>query len=195
MKCFVDTYLDGRRGEHLRVLDVGSMDVNGSYRQYFDDAAWAYTGADVEPGPGVDLVLASPIRWRELRSGTFDVVISGQALEHIEFPWVTILEIARVLKTGGIACLIAPAGGYEHRYPLDCWRYFPDGARALARWGDLDVVYATTNTETSTYTDDSALWMDTTLIATKPRRRVAARLKVRLLATTLRLQARRRSSI
>jgi hypothetical protein len=37
-------------------------------------------------------------------------VVSGQAFEHIEFIWLTILEIARVLKTNGLAVIIARRG-------------------------------------------------------------------------------------
>jgi hypothetical protein len=60
MQGFVDYYLDARKGERLRVLDVGSMDVNGTYRTLFDQSAWSYTGLDLEPGSGVDCVLESP---------------------------------------------------------------------------------------------------------------------------------------
>ena len=38
-----------------RVLEVGSRDVNGSVRQFFDGGE--YVGVDWRPGPCVDLVL------------------------------------------------------------------------------------------------------------------------------------------
>ena len=31
----------------------------------------------------------------------------------------------------------------EHRYPVDCYRYYPDGFRALAKWGGFQVINAT----------------------------------------------------
>ena len=37
-----------------RVLEVGSLDINGSVRGYFQDCE--YIGLDVGPGPGVDVV-------------------------------------------------------------------------------------------------------------------------------------------
>jgi ubiquinone/menaquinone biosynthesis C-methylase UbiE len=44
--------------------------------------------------------MAKPYRL-PLRSNSVDVVVSGQAFEHIPFVWVSITEIARVLRRGG----------------------------------------------------------------------------------------------
>jgi SAM-dependent methyltransferase len=198
MADFVEEHLGPRRGQKLRILDVGSMDVNGSYRAFFDDPAWAYTGLDLAEGPGVDVVVDQPYRWRDLADGSFDVVVSGQAFEHFEYPWVSMLEVARVLRPGGLVCVIVPSGGYEHRYPLDCWRYYPDGIAALARWADLDVVSAETNWEPKgDYTDDSAEWKDTVLVARKPAGNpsLATRAKTGLLRRVNAFQAARRSGV
>lgn len=48
------------------------------------------------------------------------------------------MEISRVLKDEGMACIIAPSGGVEHRYPLNCWRFYPDGFKALAKYSGLN---------------------------------------------------------
>lgn len=193
MARFVREELADRRGGRLDVLDVGSMDVNGSYRQFFDDPQWRYTGMDMELGPGVDIVLPQPYEWAALADDSFDVVVSGQAFEHIEFPWVTILEVARVLRPGGLVCLIVPSSGYEHRYPVDCWRYYPDGVAALARWADFEVVRAETNWEPQEgYVDDSALWRDTVLVARKRPVHALSRAEADLLRRITRQQANRR---
>ena len=169
MQGFVDHHLADRTGEPLRVLDVGSMNVNGTYRTLFDQPAWTYTGLDLEPGSGVDRVLASPYTWRNVRSNSYDVVITGQAFEHIEFPWITVLHVTRALVPGGLLCMIVPSGGEEHRYPVDCWRFYPNGVAALARWGDLEPLSATTAWPgTTTYPDNSERWADTVLVARKP---------------------------
>ena len=87
---------------------------------------WEYSGLDVEKGPNVDIVVENPYDW-EIPDSSYDVVISGQAFEHIEFFWLTFLEMARVLKPQGLIILIAPSRGPQHRYPVDCWRFYPDG--------------------------------------------------------------------
>ena len=168
MQTFRQKHLTGREREPLRILDVGSQDVNGCYKPIFDSPHWRYVGLDMNPGPNVDIVLDNPYDWSKLRANEYDVVISGQALEHIEFFWITMLEISRILKYGGICCLIAPSGGYEHRYPVDCWRYYPDGFYALARWARLEVLEVWTEWEPPEYGDGSELWKDTTMVCAKP---------------------------
>ncbi len=145
MEWFVQTYLNKEYGSHIRVLDIGSYDVNGSYRCLFEDARFEYVGLDMEHGPNVDICPQNAYSWDEINPESFDVVISGQALEHIEFPWVTLTEIARVLRPGGLMAILAPQGIKYHPYPTDCYRYFADGLVALARYSNIDVLHASTN--------------------------------------------------
>src|SRR5262249_22005563 len=95
-----------------------------------------------------------------LASQSVDVVISGQALEHIEYFWITFLDMVRVLKRGGKMFLIAPSRGPEHRYPVDCWRFYPDGFRALARFGRVNLIEVSTDWEPDA-AEGSAAWGDT----------------------------------
>jgi SAM-dependent methyltransferase len=47
---------------------------------------------------------------------------------------LSFLEIIRVLKPTGLFYLNVPSNGDFHRYPVDCWRFYPDSGRALERW-------------------------------------------------------------
>jgi SAM-dependent methyltransferase/archaellum component FlaC len=167
MREFRQKYLSGKEGSPLKILDLGSMAIGGSYRPIFEESRWEYTGVDVSSGDNVDIVLSDPYSWLEIESCSMDVVISGQAFEHIEYFWRTMTEIARVLKQGGLCCIIAPSGGREHRYPVDCWRFYPDGFRALAHYADLEVLSVNTHWESRDYEDDSDQWADTILVARK----------------------------
>jgi SAM-dependent methyltransferase len=167
MLAFRKKYLESRKNEPLLILDLGSLDVNGSYRGYFEVYSWTYRGIDMAAGKNVDIVLRDPYNWREVKSGSSDVVVSGQAFEHVEFFWLTMLEIARVLKPEGLCCLIAPSGGPEHRYPVDCWRFSPDGFAALARFAFLEVSEVYSQNGTTGYSDGSDMWQDTVLVCRK----------------------------
>jgi SAM-dependent methyltransferase len=168
MATFREQYLSERVGEPLQVLDLGSQDVNGSYRAFFSEPGWKYTGIDMAEGNNVDIVLKTPYTWTEIRSSSTDVVISGQAFEHIQYFWITMLEIARVLKPGGMCCIVAPSSGPEHRYPLDCWRFYPDGMSSLAFFAQMEVLEAKTQWNDLGHVDGSDWWHDSVLICRKP---------------------------
>jgi len=171
MRAFRDKYLISKKDESLSILDVGSQEVyeNGSYKPLFADyPQWKYQGLDMVDGNNVDIVLKDTYDWSQIRSNSVDVIISGQAFEHIEYFWLSMMEIARVLKLGGICCIVAPSSGYEHRYPVDCWRFYPDGFRAMAKYARLMPIEIYTQWEDSNIYDEGAnCWHDSVLIAKK----------------------------
>ncbi|MFC1883806.1 class I SAM-dependent methyltransferase [Thermodesulfobacteriota bacterium] len=170
MKWFVDHYASEIPKKEVKVLDVGSYDINGSYKPIFNKKRYKYTGLDMEDGPNVDIVLQNPYDWDTIAADSFDIVISGQAFEHIEFFWITMSEMVRVLKKDGLLCLIAPKGFGEHRRPVDCYRFFTDGMVALARYVSLETLHAHTNSAPSVKDADwfSETCADSMLIAKKP---------------------------
>lgn len=180
MAEFCRHYLEARRQQPLTIVDLGSCDYNGSYRPIFARAPWRYIGVDLEPGRNVDLVLRDAYDWRELKSESVDALVSGQTFEHTEFFWETMLEIARVLKPDGLCCIIAPATGNEHRFPLDCWRIFTDGFRAVARYAGLEVLHSRTHwEELPQYDAESNKWHESILIARKPPESLGRKLRRR----------------
>jgi SAM-dependent methyltransferase len=132
----------------LRIADVGSLDVNGTYKSIFSSiATWTYVGMDLCPGPNVDVVLRGENDWSNVSEESFDVVISGQTLEHTRKPWQFVRQLARLAKPGGTLCVIAPYQWIYHPHPIDCWRVYPDGMRALLEDAGLSVraVYTAEN--------------------------------------------------
>lgn len=175
MTAFRDSYLlgprfgDRTRPDVLRILDVGARAIrdHDSYKSLFTSAAFEYLGADMEPGNNVDVVLVDAHDWTEIESASFDVVISGQTLEHDPEFWVTIAEISRVLRPNGLCCLIAPSTGPFHRYPLDCWRFYADAGPALLSWAGLEQVE--THVETKRWGKGAGIeWGDFMVIGRKP---------------------------
>lgn len=111
------------------LLDVGSRNVNGCLRTVFSDHD--YTGLDIMPGRNVDVVVADHYDWQELQGKQFDAVISGQCLEHCQYPWRTAAEILRHLKPGGFLAVTAPFRQEVHGYPSDYFRYTGEGLQSL----------------------------------------------------------------
>jgi len=170
MKWFVDNFIPEQSTSKLSVLDIGSYNVNGSYKDLFDPEKFEYTGLDIESGPNVDIVVKNPYVWEEVETDSFDIVISGQTFEHAEFFWVTMSEMTRVLKKDGLLCVIAPNVLQEHRYPVDCYRFYSDGMIALCRYVSIEPLHAHTNCAPA---NADAVWYsnaqtDTMLVARKP---------------------------
>jgi len=118
------------RETSLRIADIGSRDVNGSMRPLF--GGYEYTGFDIEPGPGVDMVLANS-EVIPVAEGAFDVVLSANTLEHTRRPWIVVKEMARILRSGGLIFLLVPMPNAHryHAHPIDCWRCYTEGMRGL----------------------------------------------------------------
>ncbi|MGB5440950.1 MAG: methyltransferase domain-containing protein [Gammaproteobacteria bacterium] len=127
---FINKYLSSE--SKLKVLDVGSYDVNGTLKPLFDREGWSYTGMDVEQGPNVDVVLEDRNRF-PFDDESFDAIVSTSCFEHDEAFWLTFAEIVRTLKTGGYIYLNAPSTGPYHGFPGDCWRFYKDAWAALAK--------------------------------------------------------------
>jgi SAM-dependent methyltransferase len=114
------------------VVELGSQDVNGSLRDHCPPASH-YIGLDVMAAKGVDVVI-DPDAALPLASATADAVVTSSAFEHDVCFWNTFLELVRILRPGGLLYLNAPSNGEFHRYPLDCWRFYPDAGAALVQW-------------------------------------------------------------
>ena len=170
MRALVERYLD--RDAKLLIGDVGSFDYTGSYRALFQRPNWTYHGIDLNEGPNVDVVLSSPYNF-PMADGHYDVLISGQAFEHVKFFWLTWMEMVRTLKPGGFIFLIAPSRGPEHRFPVDCWRFYPDGYRALAEYGNVDCLEARTDWGAYPFAK-GRVWGDTVGAFAKPPYKLSA---------------------
>jgi SAM-dependent methyltransferase len=97
--------------ENVNVLEIGSLDINGSVRSFF--AAATYTGVDVAAGPGVDEVCQGQLVGHP--SGMFDVVISCECMEHNPFWIETVSNMLRMAKPGGLVIVsCATTGRAEH---------------------------------------------------------------------------------
>ena len=163
MQKFKTNYL--KNLQNLKILDIGSYDSSGdsfNYRSIFDEDTWEYVGMDLKEGPNVDLVVSDVYMWGEIPNESFDVVISGQAFEHMEFFWKSIEEITRILKKGGCCCIIAPSSGPVHKNPVDCFRFTADGMAEIGKYAGLKILETYTNT-----TKESNPWFDSVLIAKK----------------------------
>ena len=128
-QCYLNKFDCNR---NITIIEIGSQDVNGSLRSIAPKDS-KYIGVDFVAGKGVDLVLDSPYEL-PFADNSIDIILSSSCFEHAEMYWLVFLEIMRSLKPEGLFYLNAPSNGVYHRFPVDCWRFFPDSGKALITW-------------------------------------------------------------
>lgn len=119
----------------VRVLEIGSLDINGSVRQFWTNSD--YLGVDVGPGPGVDVVCAG----QELRHPTahYDVTISTECFEHNPRWLETFQNMIRMTRSQGLVIFTSattgrPEHGTARTTPQDSpwtqhWDYYENRCR------------------------------------------------------------------
>jgi len=90
--------------ESIRVIEIGSRDINGSARPHFPAAEWI--GIDLYPGPSVDVVADARQYQPDQRA---NLVICAEVFEHVQH-WRELVQAAwRMLIPGGL--FLATCGG------------------------------------------------------------------------------------
>ena len=140
LERFFKTYLS--RFDNPEILDLGGtklgdqltgQDIIKKFSKKFN-----YKTADIKADPSIDVVLKNPYSFDEIKKNSIDIVISVSVFEHIEFFWLTYLQILRILKPNGLFYLNTPSNGIFHRWEKDCWRFYPDSGTALISWGQYN---------------------------------------------------------
>jgi SAM-dependent methyltransferase len=90
-----------------KVLDIGSLDINGNNRYLFEQCD--YTGIDIGDGLNVDVVCSGHLF---KSNDLFDVVISTECFEHDEYWELTLKNVINnLLKDGGLFLFSCAAPG------------------------------------------------------------------------------------
>jgi SAM-dependent methyltransferase len=153
---FFENYIYPNKSD-IKILEIGSC-IGGFDIRSLKPANATYIGVDLDAYQGVDIVLKDPYKL-PFEDNTFDYVISSSCFEHTEFFWLSYLEIIRVLKSDGVFYLNAPSNGDFHRYPVDCWRFYPDSANALVNFGKISG-YQSAVLEQYTSDKENDIWSD-----------------------------------
>lgn len=132
-----------------RVLEIGPDGSPSTYQRLAAEPSLRWETLDlaadtsVVPTSGLDHVAVSDVEF-PLPADSFDVVLSGQVIEHVRRPWRWLAECARVTRPGGKVITICPVSWPYHEAPIDCWRMYPEGLRALYEEAGLEIELCTT---------------------------------------------------
>jgi len=122
--------------KNVKVLDIGSYDVNGNEAFLFENSD--FTGLDIGPGKGVDIVC--PAQDYDAPDGTFDTIISCECWEHNPCYAESIRNAIRMLRPGGLFIFTCATTGrpvhgiasleYQSKKNHTEWKTMPNVSRA-----------------------------------------------------------------
>ena len=112
VKEFKNFYINNKFDKDINILEVGSLDINGSIKDLFNFCS-NYTGVDLEKGPNVDLVMnGSEIHKLNKK---FDIVISCECFEHAKNWKIIFKRMCEVAKENSFILIsVASTGRIEH---------------------------------------------------------------------------------
>ena len=112
--------------EKPRILDVGSMDINGSPKDVTSYSE--YIGIDIKEGKNVDVVLNAHDITKRFNKESFDIVACSSMLNNDPEFWVSIENMRRVLKKYGLLLIAVPGINFRNseNYPTDYYRFTID---------------------------------------------------------------------
>ena len=102
----------------VKVLEAGSLDVNGSPRKYFSEDC-EYIGVDAKNGRGVDW-WGIFHEYSEKPAGYFDVCLTTEMLEHDPYWRISLLHMVEMIREGG-SLIISCAGPGRGPHGIKYW--------------------------------------------------------------------------
>lgn len=142
-------YALGFLNNNSRILEVGPAGNPSAYKRLADNPNLIWHTIDFSESVFIEgannaltYQITDPYRY-PVESDSYDVVLSGQVIEHIEDVWKWVIELKRIVKPGGYIITINPVSWPYHEAPIDCWRIFPMGIKNIAERSDLEIVLNT----------------------------------------------------
>lgn len=123
-----------------RVLEIGPDRFPSTFcRLSQDREAAVWHTLDISDNPNLTYSGSAEYAFH-IPDDSYDLVISGQVIEHVRKPWKWLREVARVTRVGGLVITINPVSWIYHGAPVDCWRIYPEGMKALYEHAALSVL-------------------------------------------------------
>lgn len=115
------------------VIEVGSLNVNGSLRDHVMQLRPAsYVGVDIQSGPGVDEVCNADDVIERFGRAKFDLVLSTEVLEHVQHWRTVVSNLKQLTRPGGTLLVTTRSLGFPfHGFPFDFWRYELEDFRTI----------------------------------------------------------------
>jgi SAM-dependent methyltransferase len=124
-----------------RVLEIGPDLHPSTLQGLVDHPVAAWDTLDFASRTDVPLTYRTTAEYTyPVADAAYDVIVSASVIEHVRKIWTWMGELARICRPGGHVITIGPVSWNYHESPIDCWRIYPEGMRALSDEAGLEVV-------------------------------------------------------
>jgi ubiquinone/menaquinone biosynthesis C-methylase UbiE len=131
----------------MKVLEIGPDAFPSTYQRQVTVPNLTWDTLDIFDSPKLTYPKCDVYHF-PIPDNHYDIVCSGQVIEHVGKIWRWMAELARITKPGGLVITINPVSWPYHQAPIDCWRIYPEGMKALSEdsglvveksfWGSLE---------------------------------------------------------
>ena len=123
----------------IKVLEIGPNNFPTPYQKIIGTSSIRWDTIDISANDELTYRAISEYEF-PIEDNYYDIVLSGQVIEHVRKIWVWIKELSRICKKGGLVITINPVSHPYHKIPYDCWRIYPEGMKALYEEAGLKLV-------------------------------------------------------
>ena len=124
---------------HMIIIEIGPDKVPSTYNSLIEDTTISWDTLDIYQSNKITYCVTEEYVY-PINDNCYDIVLSGNVMEHVKKIWIWIKELARICKKGGYVIIINPVSWIYHEAPIDCWRAYPEGMKALYEEAGLEVV-------------------------------------------------------
>ncbi len=138
-QCITDNLVQISNGtsNNLQVLDAGCG--SKPYAEIIAKLGCKYFGIDVSMVPNTDGIISDSGKFN-MPESNFDIVLSTQVLEHVEYVQNYLSECRNSLKDNGYIILSTHGHWIYHPDPSDYWRWTSDGLKKIVEESGFEVV-------------------------------------------------------
>lgn len=126
---------------NMKILEIGPDQFPSTYQRMVGDSSITWETLNICQNDSLTYSVVDEYKY-PIPDNYYDIVLSAQVLEHVRKIWIWVKELARICKKGGYVIIIAPLSWPYHEHPVDCWRVFPEGIKALYEYAELKTILA-----------------------------------------------------
>jgi SAM-dependent methyltransferase len=122
-----------------RLLEIGPDSFPSTYAKSVNDPTITWDTLDIYQSDQLTYPNSDEYSF-PIPDQSYDTIVAAQVIEHVKKVWVWLREVERVCKSGGHVILINPVSWPYHPHPVDCWRIYPEGMKALLEDTSLKII-------------------------------------------------------